>query len=544
MSSRALALLALVAVGCGPSGALKVLQNPPSVSILEPYDGDTFEEGEAVTFRGVVDADAGYDGLTVEWVSSIDGLIPDVDPPDASGNVEVSTASLSQGAHVITLRATDLNALQGEDEVTIEILDVPDLPSITIDHPTGDENGLEGSVFIFAATVADAQDPAEDLTVEVSADSGGLVCQMTVDGGGNAQCGATLAVGEYVLTFTVEDTEGNFAQALTPFSVLSPDDFDFDGDGYSVNGGDCNDSNDTVYPGAPEICDGLDNDCTEATGIDVGSECYDDDGDGYCEAPPCINTSNTAVDCDDTLNTVSPVAAEVLNARDDNCDGRVDEGTVVYDDDGDGHCESPPCVNVGSTQSDCDDGNSGVSPTATEACGDGVDNNCNGQTNEQNARGCSTYYYDGDSDGYGVSTGSQCWCSPGSYPYTATTTGDCYDSNALAKPGTSTYYTSHRGDGSYDYNCSGSDERQYTTVSGGCAWDIVYLDCDVNGAGWSSSAPSCGSTGQIVNGCEAVYDPLCYAYCVAFSSDPFTCIISTCGATCSAEYTPTTQACR
>ena len=53
-------------------------------------------------------------------------------------------------------------------------------------------------------------------------------------------------------TFTIFDTGGRYASG---FSV------DNDGDGFSECGGDCNDGNASVYPGAPEVCDGLDNNC-------------------------------------------------------------------------------------------------------------------------------------------------------------------------------------------------------------------------------------------------------------------------------------------
>ena len=100
---------------------------------------------------------------------------------------------------------------------------------------------------------------------------------------------------------------------------------DFDGDGWTTAEGDCDDEDASIYPGAFESCDGVDDDCDDET-----DEGYEEDGDGYrtCDG-----------DCDDADPDRHPDAAEAVNDLDDDCDWQVDEGTIAYDDDGDGWTE-------------------------------------------------------------------------------------------------------------------------------------------------------------------------------------------------------------
>jgi hypothetical protein len=180
---------------------------------------------------------------------------------------------------------------------------------------------------------------------------------------------------------------------------------DLDGDGFTAQN-DCDDSNATVFPGAAELCDNLDNDCDGWTDEDVFISYFfqDTDGDGFgnadsalllCMPLDTIPAGYVAIsgDCDDAHPFIFPAAAEQCDALDNDCDGQTDEGLPDFfyyaDTDGDGFgnpdqrldtclAEAPPLYAANNL--DCDDGSAAINPDQAEIPGDDLDNNCDGIT--------------------------------------------------------------------------------------------------------------------------------------------------------------------
>jgi len=157
-------------------------------------------------------------------------------------------------------------------------------------------------------------------------------------------------------------------------TVSSCEAADLDLDGHTGQQ-DCNEKDPHSFLGAPEKCgDGVDADCD---GEDLSCDAIansDDDGDGYANAQ----------DCKPFDATIHPWASELCNGKDDDCDGTVDEGNPEAKI---GACGSQlglckqgtdACVHVGyKAMLVCAPA---VGP-APESC-DGLDNNCNGKTDE------------------------------------------------------------------------------------------------------------------------------------------------------------------
>jgi len=290
------------------------------------------------------------------------------------------------------------------------------------------------------------------------------------------------------------------------------DDQDADGSPWDE---DCDDLDPSAYPGAEEICDGVDNDCdgdVDEDAVDAPSWAVDADGDSYGDMALAVSSCEAlegmvedASDCDDSDATIHPAADEIwYDGVDQDCDGASD-----YDADQDGHDSDQY------DGEDCDDQDASVNPDAEEIWYDGVDGDCDGADDyDQDGDGVASGDYGGgdcdDTDPAVYPGAEEIWydgvdqdCDGGSdydqdgdgYDSDAYGGTDCADTDPRINPGaTETWYDGVDGDcdGADDYDqdgdgyqhdghggddCDDGDASVYPGASD--SWyDGVDSDCD------------------------------------------------------------------
>ncbi|MBK7965340.1 MAG: putative metal-binding motif-containing protein [Bacteroidetes bacterium] len=254
--------------------------------------------------------------------------------------------------------------------------------------------------------------------------------------------------------------------------------------------GDCDDNNAAVNPSATEICNGIDDDCTGLSddGLVFLDYYVDADGDGFgagaatSSCSPIIGSVLVDGDCDDNNAAVNPSATEVCNLIDDDCDGLIDEGvllTFYADVDGDGFgdassttqaCSAP--VGYVADNTDCDDNNAAVNPSATEVC-NGIDDDCNGLSDDGLV--FLDYYVDADGDGFGAGVATSS-CNP--IVGSVLVDGDCDDNNAAVNPSATEI-------------CNGIDDDCNGLSDDGLVFLDYYVDADGDGFGAGAATSSC-----------------------------------------------------
>jgi len=324
------------------------------------------------------------------------------------------------------------------------------------------------------------------------------------DGDGWSTCDGDCSDADWDLNLDDADGDGySTCDGDCDDSDATLDVADADSDGVTSCDGDCDDDEPTVYPGAAEICDGLDNNCSGSIPQDESdddgdgaAECEgdcddsdasfnidDSDGDGYdtCEGD-CddgdadLNLEDLDADghdtcggdCDDTEASIYPGAVERCNGLDDDCDGGVPADETDGDADGYRVCED-----------DCDDGDGNVNPGAIEVACNYLDDDCDGAFHDEEL--------DDDGDGH-----DECG-------------GDCDDADADLN------LDDVDGDGwtTCDGDCDDADPGRERDDADNDGWDTCSDDCDdfdptlnlddADGDGWDTCNGDCDDTDALLN---------------------------------------------
>lgn len=242
---------------------------------------------------------------------------------------------------------------------------------------------------------------------------------------------------------------------------------------------------DEVTPGGSEVCDdkGIDENCDGKA--NEGCRCFNK------ATQPCGSSVGACIAGTQTCKGgrwescigATTATKEVCNGKDDDCDGKTDEENP----DGGADCSVQgklgPCAKGKQT---CQNGSLACVSQANakpEVC-NGKDDDCDGQIDNGVL---ITFYPDKDNDKFGDTTKPKQACKPP--PGYVSQPGDCDDNNKDTFPGQKNYFATKRSNGTYDYDCNGKDDREYSS-SGSCARDCKKVDRK----GFVYLIPRCGDS--------------------------------------------------
>lgn len=245
----------LLRVGEGGGGSV----SGPTVTILGPAEGETFTFSQAVNLiAAVTDVEDAEETLQVELIDVPDGSLW-TGNPTSTGSLTVPL-TLTPGGHTVTVNARDADGNVGTGSVSFSI-EGDGRPSAVITAPADGMTYSTEDTITFRGTVSDADTDIEDIGVTWSSDVSGVFSTNPPDSSGATSIGTRLIAGVHTVTLTAVDDLAQTGADSIVVTVVDPRDIDDDGDGFTENGGDCDDTDGGVYPRAAEQCDSVDNDC-------------------------------------------------------------------------------------------------------------------------------------------------------------------------------------------------------------------------------------------------------------------------------------------
>jgi len=197
--------------GCGGGGGHGRANQPPSVTIARPRDGETCIHGESITFRGTaIDPEDGtLVGDSLLWTATPGGTI-------GTGG-SFTRDDFSIGTYTITLTATDSKASSTSDSVSIRVIAGNQLPRVQIVEPEDGAIFYQGVPIVFRGTATDPEDGAlVGGSLVWTSSPGGVI------GTGETVTCDDLSVGRYIITLTATDSAGGSGSDSIAIQVGPP----------------------------------------------------------------------------------------------------------------------------------------------------------------------------------------------------------------------------------------------------------------------------------------------------------------------------------